>query len=606
MYAYAYAYAYTYGYTYAYSSCYYSKSLIVVIIILVCVIMTSFQLPVVYNTSSKKLSNHVIADLELPLSCNAILQTTTPFGERTAPLWSTNYTSDTTFLKETQRLLSRDLPIIDDNHDISGVNTTWDCVHLHSKTGGKDTEDDLGFHAKYHYVEWEWLHSLNNNANFLQWMSMYNMASPVLSLCLPIFFLILPYFIIRLKGMPITLMNYYDVLRVVFQRHQIGQLFSVSSATWDKRIYILVSLVFYILQIYQNARTCVTFCKNMRHIHEQLFMVRKHIAASVGYMDSFQTCTNDLKSYDKFVANMKIHQRALSKMRNELERITVNSFSLSKIKQIGHVMKCFYQLYNHADVKTAMEYSFDFCGYIDNLSGLRKSITDGLLGKCKFSKKGTKFYNAFYPVTENTPIKNTYDINKHHLITGPNAAGKTTLLKATMFNIIMSQQIGFGCYDKATLFPFHQIHCYINIPDTSGRDSLFQAEARRCKDILTSINNSSKDTRHFCIFDELYSGTNPYEAIGSAAAYLTYLNKLPNVSFMLTTHFLGLCHRMKREKRIINCHMQVEEHDETFKYTYKLAKGISHVKGGVKVLKDLEYPDEIVEETNNVMSKIIL
>ena len=52
--------------------------------------------------------------------------------------------------------------------------------------------------------------------------------------------------------------------------------------------------------------------------------------------------------------------------------------------------------------------------------------------------------------------------------------------------------------------------------------------------------------------------------------------------------------------------MQVEEHDETFKYTYKLAKGISNVKGGVKVLKDLEYPDEIVEETNNVMSKIIL
>jgi DNA mismatch repair ATPase MutS len=269
-------------------------------------------------------------------------------------------------------------------------------------------------------------------------------------------------------------------------------------------------------------------------------------------------------------------------------------------------MKCFYQLYNSASLNASLEYSFAFCGYVDNLSGIQRAIAKGLLGKCKFSKRTTKFHKAFYPITETSPVKNTYDIGRHHLITGPNAAGKTTLLKATMLNVVLSQQIGYGCYEKATITPFDQIHCYINIPDTSGRDSLFQAEARRCRDILEAIKMSDVDTRHFCVFDELYSGTNPYEAIGTAAAYLTYLNKFPNVSFMLTTHFLGLCERLKRQRRFLNCHMQVKQEGEDFQYTYKLTRGVSDVKGGVKVLKDLEYPDEIIRETKNVISEIII
>ena len=68
------------------------------------------------------------------------------------------------------------------------------------------------------------------------------------------------------------------------------------------------------------------------------------------------------------------------------------------------------------------------------------------------------------------------------------------------------------------------LHCYINIPDTSGRDSLFQAEARRCKEILSLIENN-KENNHFCIFDELYSGTNPIEAVATSYSYLKYINE---------------------------------------------------------------------------------
>ena len=69
--------------------------------------------------------------------------------------------------------------------------------------------------------------------------------------------------------------------------------------------------------------------------------------------------------------------------------------------------------------------------------------------------------------------------------------------------------------------PYDTIHCYLNIPDTSGRDSLFQAEARRCKEILESLEDNKK---HFCIFDELFSGTNPNEACASSYGFIKYLN----------------------------------------------------------------------------------
>ena len=75
---------------------------------------------------------------------------------------------------------------------------------------------------------------------------------------------------------------------VVFQKHQLGQLFTLSSATWDKRIYILISLVFYILQIYQNIRSCISFYNNMKVIHAELFELKEHVNNTLQYYDLFE------------------------------------------------------------------------------------------------------------------------------------------------------------------------------------------------------------------------------------------------------------------------------------------------------------------------------
>jgi DNA mismatch repair ATPase MutS len=275
--------------------------------------------------------------------------------------------------------------------------------------------------------------------------------------------------------------------------------------------------------------------------------------------------------------------------------------------QIGHIMWSFYQLYNNAEYHDAMLYSFGFNGYMNLLQGVKENVDTNKINSVTLIKGQTKpvLKQMYYPkfIDDDKIVKNNCDLSKNIVITGPNASGKTTTLKTALINIVLSQHIGFGCYDKCKLEPFENIHCYLNIPDTSGRDSLFQAEARRCKEIIDCIEEKEKDNeKHFAIFDELYSGTNPEEAVISAQAFMDFIVKNDNVTCMLTTHYVKLCKKLGKNKKIENFNMKTVKKNDNFSYTYELEKGISKVKGGLKVLSDMAYPKEILDQTSGHMN----
>jgi hypothetical protein len=568
--------------------------------------------------NKKEIQEHVITDLELKENKETqtkslytyVFNPSNKFSEKTIELWSKYYTSDKHFIKDSQKIIKKEFNYILKTSQVDEVSLIMDEI-----------EKETSFNDKYYYIDIKMFEFFNNDSQFLQWLSIYNMSSPVISLLLPILFLILPLILLKLQGVPISVLKYIEILKHLFARHSIGQLFNIGSVGWDKLIYIIVSTGFYVLQVYQNIVACYKFYKNMEKIHHQLFIIRDYVDITLQHMNQYNKSYKKIKTYKPFIAVMNKHALTLQCMKDELIKVEPNTFGITKFKQIGHVMKCFYQLYKNNESISALKYSFGFNGYLDNLCGLKENIKNLHIaeGKISFTKNKNKkstinikttFVDAYFPTLINAnPVKNSYSLDKHILITGPNAAGKTTLLKTTIFNIILSQQIGCGFYKSGCIEPYDSIHCYINIPDTSKRDSLFQAEARRCKDILTYINSEPTTTRHFCVFDELYSGTNPYEAIGSAYAFLKYLNKFDNVSFMLTTHYLDLCRRLDTEEKIMNIHMKISRanvEDNDFKYTYKMEKGISTIRGGVKVLIDLDYPKEIIDTTHSIIKELIL
>jgi DNA mismatch repair ATPase MutS len=246
----------------------------------------------------------------------------------------------------------------------------------------------------------------------------------------------------------------------------------------------------------------------------------------------------------------------------------------------------------HRDV---ISYTFFIHEYNRDILSLQKIVQSKALTPCKYKKK-TEMKGIYYlaHINENK-IRNHVDLKDNILISGPNASGKTTLLKSLFLNVIMSQQFGYGCYEKASIHCYDTFHSYLNIPDTSGRDSLFQAEARRCKDILDRITEHP-DKRHLCIFDEIYSGTNPNDAVTCAKLYLNGMNKhKKQVDYLITTHYIELCEYFKGKQNVKNKKMNVKEMPDKIEYDYTMVDGISYVNGGIFVLKQLGYPSYLYE-----------
>jgi hypothetical protein len=312
-------------------------------------------------------------------------------------------------------------------------------------------------------------------------------------------------------------------------------------------------------------------------------------------MEQFLKANGKLSKYADFNAELTGHLETLRGLKDELASVRPFTVGLSKCFEVGYLLKCYYGMHVIPEYKAAFQYAMGFEAYREGLASINESVGSAV-NYGGFSDK-TRFTQQIYPTHVGNGVSNTVDLEKNLVITGPNGSGKTSQLKATAINIIFTQQFGVGFYESCELAPYTHIHSYLNIPDTSGRDSLFQAEARRCKEILDIIETSPiDDARHFAVFDELFSGTNAEEATSASYAFLKYLQKKPNVDFILTTHFEKLCKRIHKSKhmRIANRKMEAFVTGNDIKFTYKLKDGYSKIKGAKLILIQMEFPDEIV------------
>ena len=559
-----------------------------------------FKLPINYIEGKKELSSNIYTDLELLNSTDSsnclydyLFENDNILGKQLLKEWSKYYTTNKSFLKDSQQLYNS-LKI----DEVNSNETTKETFNNYIKL-----LNDNNFKSNFDYIEWKYLDFLNYNTYVLQTLSFYNMSSPVLSLITPIIMLIVPFLLLKLQGITISAKEYSILLEKIINDALIGKMMRLHTMPLQQAMYTICSFGFYIFQLYQNVNHCYRFNNNLYNVNDTLITIREYNNITIQNMEYIVKKTENLKTYSKF-SNILLEKLLLLKeLNNDLKFIQPYEFNPYKLIDIGYVLQLFYRLFRNNETIEVMIYSFGFNGYISNIIDIKTNISNKYINKCKFNNKKTSFVKAYYaPLKQRKCIKNTYKLDKNMLITGPNAAGKTTLLKTTLFNLILAQQIGYGFFDKSNICIYDYFHCYLNIPDTSGRDSLFQAEARRCKEILDIIKNKNSE-KHFCIFDELYSGTNPYEAVASAYSYILYLIKNnKNFKFMITTHYLELCKKLN--EKVKNNHMEVKKQNDSFYYTYLVKDGMSSVKGGLKVLRDLNYPDTIIKNAETILDKL--
>jgi hypothetical protein len=561
-----------------------------------------FKLPIEFLEKKHKISKELQTDLEFiqnndehnanPTSYEILFKPKTELGKKCLSIWAQNYTTDKSFIKDSQKLYQDIGAIPFDKPLIENMIHTWG-----------DFKDQNNFYEKYQYIDWSKFLFLNKSVLFLTIMSFYNLSSPVLNLVAPVFILIVPFFILKVMKMPITWETYYKILMENIKHHAIGKLLiSFNQVSLGQKVYIVFCLGLYFYNIYQNIILCHRFYKNTYTVINNFDITNQYLEYTIEKIKLTQHFTKKLDSYQLFNEHLEEYLVKLIKYRQCIKNLPSTN-GLQKFIQIGKIMKEFYIFYDSDEVENMLHWSFGFHGYIDNILGINENIKSNTIHSCKISNKiKFKVKNIWHPCIEK-PVKNNINLTKNIIITGPNAAGKTTVIKASIINLLLTQQIGYGFYDACETGFFDFIHCYLNIPDTCSRDSLFQAEARRCKNILQTIIHNPKK-KHFCIFDELYSGTNPYEAISSAYSYLKFIAKNKNVKFLLTTHYLKLCDLLKTNKKIVNQSMKTKIINNEPTYSYRLVDGKSSLKGGVSVLKNLEYPQHILEETIRILKNL--
>lgn len=579
-----------------------------------------FLLPIEYLEKSQKptLAAHVGADLELvqltdasaSSQPNPVESARTPmyellcepshdFGKMLIPEMAKQYTPNVGFLEDTQKLIERRA-----NAESKSTRGITQEMTAKFQEIWREIKEDQSFLSKHSYMEFVMLQDLNKSRKFLHGYSLLNLVSPIYSLALPIVILILPFILLKIWRLPITFDVYMETLRSTSKTHFIGKLLNIRELNFENVMYVLFIGGMYIMQTYSQITSCIRYHQAVQRMNENLLFLRDYLDRVNSSMEQFVRSSVDLSYYSDFCQDVHSHRLVLIELRDRIGHgLTPYGWTVKKLSELGHMFETYYLIYSCMDYEASLRYSVGFAGYIDLIDGVTRGVKNGFLGKAQFNVLDasgelidTKFVKQYYPTHKHSNcVQNTVDVSANLIITGVNASGKTTTLKTTAVNVIFSQQFGFGFYESATIRPFHHIHSYLNIPDTSGRDSLFQAESRRCKEILDKIKVAPCDERHFCIFDELYSGTNPKEAAKSAYSLLKYMSQKPNVRFILTTHYVKVCRKFQKSALVKNYKMCVERKaDGGFLYTYKMRAGISMLEGGVAILKSMDYPAEII------------
>ena len=426
------------------------------------------------------------------------------------------------------------------------------------------------------------------------------MISQLMTLCMPIMVLILPFVLLRTSGVEITTGSYVKILLTCVKRLPIGRLFNMDLSNMKNVVYCLVSICMYVFQLHQNTKMFLSFGKKSFDVLDELNIVKRFVDKSIELGTSFIHISDKLDTMKPFNDTIISKLALLQNYKERLQNIPESSYGI--LKQFGKQRTEYYLLYKDKELNALLKYMCDFRGYLSNIMQIKICVASGEITKTRYDGKITEFKKMVHPAIEGKQVPNDVKMNTNKIITGVNASGKTTLIKTAMINVLLSQQIGYGYFKSGTVKVYDMLHCYLNIPDTSGRDSLFQAEARRCKNILDEVNADANKS-HFCIFDELYSGTNPYEASMAGYAYMKYMTKKHNVQFLLTTHYLDMCEHLNKCKSLTNYHMECYYEGREMRYTYKKKLGITKIRGGVEILKRLEYPESIIKCAENIATK---
>lgn len=249
--------------------------------------------------------------------------------------------------------------------------------------------------------------------------------------------------------------------------------------------------------------------------------------------------------------------------------------------------------------KTEFNQLYEALGEIDasiSIVSFRKSLP--FYCEAKFEKNTSiKMTQIYHPLIDN-PVCNSLDINRNCIITGSNASGKSTYMKALAVNVILAQSIN-TCMAKEFIIPKARLTTSMAV-----RDDLMTGESYYIKEIKylkRIIDDISQDRLLICIIDEILRGTNTEERIAASASILKYLHN-KNCIAIVASHDYELTQLL--DKYYDNYHFTEKMINKDIIFDYKIYQGSSNSKNAIKLLGHIGFPNEIISNAESICERI--
>jgi hypothetical protein len=453
-------------------------------------------------------------------------------------------------------------------------------------------DDELSSLYDMVYFRYWFLKHLNGQDVALTCHNLYRiLVSPVIGIISPITYFVIPYLVLRFKfKLDISFMEYVKLtFTSLFAKNGLMNALSPNISKF-KYVSYAFSFLFYFQSLFNSVEIAKASHKVSRIITTRINNIVKFIQLGKHTLSL---------AWDKDIACFfpGSDQDAMETL-DCFDGMALKPYFL--LSNFGKQLKIFKQF-----KKTRYLPLINKCYMLDSLLSI--VTTKDKMGFCvpifEPYKEGPclNIQGVWHPCLDHTlVVKNSVEMNslgtRNIMLTGPNAGGKSTLIKSVMISVILAQTLCIANADCLHITPFKYINSQIHIPDCKGKESLFEAEMYRSKsnfEELAKLDNLPS----FIVMDEIFNSTNPIEGIAGAYAIAKSLAKHESNIAIISTHYIYLTRLARETLLFTNYKMNVEIEDGgIIQYPYSMSKGVSRQYIALELLKKNGFNPDIIEE----------
>lgn len=430
----------------------------------------------------------------------------------------------------------------------------------------KDIDEHLESVYDMIYFNNTYLKYFNYNETLLLVMNFYKMfISPIVTCVSPLSSVIFLFIMYKYYKIDIPFANVIEMCKKMFANQ-------FSSSSKIKMFFsISIWIFFYLQSVYQSINISRQINKISNIFHEKINIIYKLLNTSSELFD-LQLKDSLKLNYSDIKANL---DRFLSSLDKNLYESEPSMFTNK-----GNIFSTYYTL---LDIKDELKPILLFISEIDyycSISTLyntfiKKNNNYSLPNYSDKKKLKINLEKCWHPYLDDKPVLNDIKLGKNIIITGPNAAGKSTFIKTVLINVVLAQTISLSTSSAMDFTVFKNLNSYLHIPDTKGKESLFEAEMNRSLNYIKYLKTHKND-KSLIIMDELFSSTNNHEGLEAAKIVCRELLKYKSNITLLTTHYSELATLEKETDRFKNYRFIIKrDKDNEIVFTYKIEKGLS-------------------------------